>query len=773
MLKHFEQLVLLQVVVSITAFCVAERDFPLMAMAIGIVLLAAVVRRWRPEVGLPQGLVTVASLAAVGWFIVELRGQTPQLVTASGQFVLTLQVIVLWGPRGNREYGQLMALSLLLMIAAAVLTVELAFGLLLVAYCFVALLAVLMLEIKSSQDRVTRERERTAPWGVPITPTAPVTGRNPGTQLRSTVVLLAVVCAAAGSVVFLLIPRSGSRLIDLDAERLSRRAGFASSIDFRVGGLINDDPTPVMSVGVSIHGERMGASAGPLLMRGAVLDRYLHTMQVWERSSRVKAMDRRMPTDRVERSLGSTRQRSAEMSASVVRKGVSDGPLFMVMPPTGLESQTLQQVRFNPLDESVSSTRGAAGATLYRVSWPAVGRAGFAPASRWVNLGEGKRASTVEAMRRMEYATKWPVRPDRVRALAERVLTERGVAIPPPKGDAYAARRGVREAVDALSQHLRSRYAYTVDTPTVPAGRDPVLHFLLDSQRGHCELFASGLAALCRSLGIPTRVITGYRVSEYNPVAGEFVVRRRHAHAWNEVYLGPEAGWRTVDATPARRIAAIHEPAAPWWQPLRDVYEYLEFRWVRSVVAYDRKTRDALVASAVRNVEQRTFEESSLVMSAWRFVRSIPEQWRLNRVGYTLLASVTLALLFAVTMLIRNVTLRRKRVRSLHLAGLRRRERWRMVRRLKFYVVVVELLERYGYYRPEWQSPRAFADHLAAAERDRFDALVRLTDIFYEIRFGHREVEGELAERIRVEQSRLAAALARRGERPHATADAS
>lgn len=765
MLRHFERLVMLQVVVSISAFCVAERDFSLLLVGVGVVLLAWLVRRWRPDWGLPQWLVTLLSIGAVGWFITELRGEAPQLITAAGQFVLTLLVIVLWGPRGNREYGQLMALSLLLMIASAVLTVELAFGALLLAYCLVALLAVLMLEIKSTGDRVTLERKRGAPPDAPLTPASPITGRKPGSQLRSTAVLLAVVCAAAGAVVFFLIPRGGSRLVDLDAHRLSRKAGFASSINLRGGGLINDDPSPVMSVSVTMDGKPLGASAGPLLMRGAVLDQYHATAKTWEQSGSVAVMSRQLPMEEVRDALGSTDPRSAEMSASVLMKGISDGPLFTVMPLTGLGGETLQRVRFNPLDDTLSSDRGAAGATLYRVSWPAVGTAGFEASSARVSLGRSERMPVVEAMRRMRYATSWPVQQERLRAAAERVLAEQGVPTPEASGDPYAERPGVRAAVRALARHLRERYAYDLNVPAPPGTRDPVVHFLLDSKRGHCEMFASGLAGLCRSLGIPSRVVTGYRVSEYNRVAGEFIVRRRHAHAWNEVYLGPSMGWWTVDATPAMRIAEIHDSTRAWWQPLREVYEYLEFRWVRSVVAYDRKTRDALMGEAVRRVEQEVSEESSVLWNLWRFVRSIPEKWRLNRVGYTLLVAVAALLLFAVAMLIRNITLRRKRVRSLQLGSLPRKKRSRMARRLKFYVFAVELLERYGYFRPEWQSPRAFANHLAAMDRERFDALVRLTDIFYEIRFGHREVKGELAERIRTEQSRLAAALARRGEK--------
>lgn len=102
--------------------------------------------------------------------------------------------------------------------------------------------------------------------------------------------------------------------------------------------------------------------------------------------------------------------------------------------------------------------------------------------------------------------------------------------------------------LQALEERLSTEYAYARAFQRRP-DVDPVLDFLLIDRRGHCEYFASALALLARAVGIPTRVVMGYRVTERSPF-GYHVVRERNAHAWVEAWL-PGEGWVTRDATPA------------------------------------------------------------------------------------------------------------------------------------------------------------------------------------------------------------------------------
>ncbi len=88
---------------------------------------------------------------------------------------------------------------------------------------------------------------------------------------------------------------------------------------------------------------------------------------------------------------------------------------------------------------------------------------------------------------------------------------------------------------------------------------DPVMQFLLELRRGHCELFASAAALLLRSRGIPCRYVTGFVVME--PLGGSdtWIARLGHAHAWVEAYDIHSDTWILVEATPPSGIPQVGE----------------------------------------------------------------------------------------------------------------------------------------------------------------------------------------------------------------------
>lgn len=71
-------------------------------------------------------------------------------------------------------------------------------------------------------------------------------------------------------------------------------------------------------------------------------------------------------------------------------------------------------------------------------------------------------------------------------------------------------------------------------------GVDPIEDFVANHRTGHCQYFASALTIMARSLGVPSRIVLGFRPQEYNDIGNFFSVRQRHAHAWVEAYLTRE-----------------------------------------------------------------------------------------------------------------------------------------------------------------------------------------------------------------------------------------
>ncbi|MBK8258353.1 MAG: transglutaminase domain-containing protein [Polyangiaceae bacterium] len=125
-----------------------------------------------------------------------------------------------------------------------------------------------------------------------------------------------------------------------------------------------------------------------------------------------------------------------------------------------------------------------------------------------------------------------------------------------------------RDRINAIADHLRNDLRYSLHAERGPG--DPVLDFLLENPQGHCEYFASALAMLARSAGIPARVVAGYRVTERNELGGYSIVRERNAHAWVEVFL-PEEGWVTVDATPPDPTGQNNRSKTPFFAALADL----------------------------------------------------------------------------------------------------------------------------------------------------------------------------------------------------------
>jgi transglutaminase-like putative cysteine protease len=102
---------------------------------------------------------------------------------------------------------------------------------------------------------------------------------------------------------------------------------------------------------------------------------------------------------------------------------------------------------------------------------------------------------------------------------------------------------------ERINNFLKLNYRYDLTVPPTPTNQDSVADFLLKRKRGYCEHFASAFVILCRTQGIPARLVTGFSPGEYNPFTGLWEIRMRDAHAWTEIYI-PRWGWIPFDPTP-------------------------------------------------------------------------------------------------------------------------------------------------------------------------------------------------------------------------------
>jgi len=127
---------------------------------------------------------------------------------------------------------------------------------------------------------------------------------------------------------------------------------------------------------------------------------------------------------------------------------------------------------------------------------------------------------------------------------------------------------GAYETARAFETYFRTTYDYDLEART-PDGADPLTSFLED-KRGYCEQFAATFALMMDALGYPTRVAIGFTDGTTDGDAR--VVTNHNAHAWPEVWFGPDYGWVRFEPTPAAADTGISLPdyAQPDEEPADD-----------------------------------------------------------------------------------------------------------------------------------------------------------------------------------------------------------
>ena len=111
------------------------------------------------------------------------------------------------------------------------------------------------------------------------------------------------------------------------------------------------------------------------------------------------------------------------------------------------------------------------------------------------------------------------------------------------------------ERAQLIKAEIERRAIYDLEAPAAPEGREPVEYFLFGGRRGYCDLFASSMVLMARSVGIPARYVTGYfPFTDNRDESGRFIVREADRHAWAELFF-KDGGWVVFDATEGAEAA--------------------------------------------------------------------------------------------------------------------------------------------------------------------------------------------------------------------------
>lgn len=602
------------------------------------------------------------------------------------ELAAALQISRLMNRRGAREHQQIAALALLHLIAATVLSTELAYAFAFFGFVIALPWMLALSHLRSEIEAQLALRQETLPR---------VLGSKDvvGPRFLAGTAVLAVPLFALTGLAFLAFPRVGVGMLSFGRETGQRTSGFGANVELGDFGVIRTDPTVVLRV-TPPDLEQDPPLTRTIRMRGTSFDHY--DGRRWTRSREVGArgvgrVDELYPVP--ERLPVPSRDRAW----TVVLDPLDEPVLFLPPGTVGIEVPP-RMMGGVAVGREILHTPGvdvrygdADGLGLRYVAWTSQERrqpAELPPeeARRYLQVPEGH---------------------ERVARLARRWTS---------------SARTDEERLRMLVTHLRDSadYRYSLETPRL-GDRVPLDVFLFEAKRGHCEYFATALAIQLRTLGIPSRNVVGFLGGRFNRYGGYYALSQGDAHSWVEAWL-PGRGWVTVDPTPPSRAAMA--PEAGPFSGLREMADALRTRWTENVVGYDLQRQVEIFRGARRWLRGNRGQESPSRAAAAPAEPSAPV-W-----PWVLAAGLAISALVLV----------RARWRVMLRPGPSVRDAVRLYRALD------SALARAGHPRPPERTP---LEHARELERTGFPhaALVReVTARYLDARYGGRELEpGELS----------------------------
>lgn len=526
-------------------------------------------------------------------------------------FSLLLLVLKLFDLRTPRDHGQILVLSLAIMIAAALTSNSMLTGVGVVLMGFVLIRGLMLFRLYALS---------TSPCSKAVfDPIGSV-------DLRSMQTIIGFVCSIVAILIFLVMPRSlGSSAFGQwgGAGAVSLTSGFADDVELGRPGRITSSPTPVLRMTVRDRNDRPvgNPNSRAIYLRGSVLTQYDNGHWVAQRDQdipvtfRTRVIEQNQSVPIV--NDNSRAQWTHEYSIIFDRPEQNYGYLFSPWKPLELKSSEFEsRVGVDTQTRMILLSNQPINSYRVRTSNPEFETPEFPSGSQRPEIDDD--GITIE-----------------IASLAQQILARAGVD---PDPSSRSMRQDI-QAVRALETHLRTQFTYTLDSEPIPAGRDATEWFLFGRQEGHCEYYASALTLMSRSVGVQARVVTGYVAAEYNDLTDSYMVRESNAHAWVEALVAP-GFWRTFDGTPQSDFHDIHEPEPSFFRSISKLYETIEHAWVTAVIGYDTDSRSAVFGDMDPNLGLSTF------------ANSLQDRFAAGRVQLFRKALITAGVIFVGTMIL-------------------------------------------------------------------------------------------------------------------------
>ncbi|HEY0006053.1 MAG TPA: transglutaminaseTgpA domain-containing protein [Pyrinomonadaceae bacterium] len=688
-------------------------------------------RRWQlsERVGLAVVLLSLP-LFYLDWKFLESLGEPRERVGASALAHLTLflSAVKLLQSKADRDWVFLYLISFFEVLLAAGLSLSPTFLITLCLYMLCGLCTVLSFEISKAQRglQITETRLLVATDSTLFRRLTKRRARPRHVESRRLPVLalaLLLLIFALALPLFLAVPRFGASAMSRMGTGLSGLVGFSDSVTLGDIGTLQKNSQVVMRVRVD---DPQAERHRSLRWRGVALDEF--TGKGWKKS---KLANQYLSSNN-ERGMfqfGTIAKLSHITTQTFFIEPIDTPVLFAAPRPVAVQG-ALPYVRLDHEDSIQSRLHNEE-----RISYKAY---------------SDTSAPDEETLRRLSSLTRVQVYPGdftrylqfprelnpRIGQLAREVLTRAGAH------NRYDAAR-------AIESHLQHDYGYTLDLKA--GGADPLADFLFRVREGHCEYFATAMAVMLRTQGIPTRVVNGFQMGEYNDAADVYTVTQSDAHSWVEVYFPEVDSWVTFDPTPPAG-RPVRESAG-LKSRLGKYAEALDMLWIQYVIGYDRQEQRSLATSmrdrlaSYRQGLARWTESLKATANGW---------WNAAR-GQNGLANSFAALAFtllpllAVMLLAVLAVVIARRVRRLGF--------WRGIKLweaeqprtsvIEFYERMTGLLAARGLKRASDQTPLEFAT------ATRIPEALMITRAYNRVRFGEEHLSTKEAAEINQWLSRM------------------
>ncbi|MGE0607263.1 MAG: DUF3488 and DUF4129 domain-containing transglutaminase family protein [Pirellulales bacterium] len=686
----------------------------------------------------------LAGLATVAVCFWELRQVDVEVqVLALANLLFYLQCVNLFRQKEPRIYWMLALLSVLEVAVAAVLNDNLMFAGLLVTYFLVGIATLALFLLMREHNE-----QRPAFGGAPVMSTANLDDALSWPMARQLLRVALATLVLMGAL-FVITPRSESGPWGQIIESTSRSVGYEGTrIQLGDTDEVTEDASEVMRVRLFHHDTRAEFKlTGPLLLRGAVLTDYEVDAGDATWAAAQRGGERRSVPEATRADL------AGQVEQEYILKPSEDDTLFAVFPFAKVSSSNT--IMYDTRRERLFRTfRGMNSEYRYNLVSP--------------SLKDGKQARLVPHEGRVNlYLSQ--LEPSQQTSLAGLIAAAENVVkdIPPSEHESRCL---------ALESYLRDSGQFTYSL--VPSSRDPQLdpveHFVTNSKAGHCEYFASALALMLRSQGIPARIAMGFKTSDYNTLGHFYQIRQLHAHSWVEAYLEDKKGWLRLDPTPAGDDTANKVAQQRKLPTLREIADFVKYLWSGYVVGLtaEKQRQDiykpvaAFVGGIFSPRSWRTFAKDLRAVLFGPGDEPLDEDSgeEPSTGGIVLLLASLLAVAIyrGVKRLVRVRWPSRKTAASKKVFR-RRRELVSPV--VLFYRRFEQVLAKRKLVRATGQTQREFARDIGGRLADTTDSRAAaaprmVTDAFYRVRFGGQALDNAELDGVEKALQTLEAALA-------------